>query len=67
MPEPRDPLSPVELQAELEAMRARVAALADQKGRDVATELVTIRDTLRRLATDNEALRLGGPEQDRPH
>jgi hypothetical protein len=55
--EPSRPSEDAQVARELEAIKARVALLADAKGRDVAQELVGIRDTLRRLAEDNEEIR----------
>ncbi len=58
MPESRRPLTDAEVARELEAIQARLAAIApDTKGREVADELLTIRDQLRRLAEDNEQIR----------
>jgi hypothetical protein len=56
VPEPGSPHTDAEIATELEAIRARVAALPE-KGREVAAELLAIREQLRRLAVENEAVR----------
>jgi hypothetical protein len=56
--ESRPPLTDTEITRELATIRARLAELASgAKGRDVADELIGIREHLRRLALDNENVR----------
>jgi uncharacterized membrane protein len=43
--------------AEIEALRARLADLRGDRGRAVADELISIRESLRRLAADNADVR----------
>jgi hypothetical protein len=57
VPEPGHSLSDAEVARELDAIRSRLAALSERRGRDVAHELVGIRETLRRLAEDNADIR----------
>jgi hypothetical protein len=63
VPEPGPPLSDAEIARELQAIQARLAALAETGDADAITnELEGIRAALRRLAEDNDEVRkrLGG-------
>ena len=57
MTEPGNPFGDHEIAREVEQIRARLAALSDSP-QENALELAAIRETLRRVASDNEELRL---------
>jgi hypothetical protein len=57
--EPGNPFGDIEIAAELDALRARLALLGDNADpAATANELGAIRETLRRLSADNEEARL---------